>query len=163
MAYSVILAHDKEYGIGYQGKLPWHYPEDLKYFQDTTGKGNKNLVCAYDTYKSLPECVKERVVVIMSTRSISIYGVKVLGNINHNSLQHISEDSDLFVIGGRSLFTEEILLNADSVHVTRINKTYKTDAKIHTLDQVESCLYQVQLESPDLTITKYYPRIHRGI
>ncbi len=163
MAYSVILAHDAEYGIGYQGKLPWHYPEDLRYFQDTTGKYKKNLVCAYDTYESLPESVKDRVVLIMSTKKLSIYGVKVLGNINHNSLKHMSDGTDLFVIGGRSLFTEEILLNAATVHVTSINKTYKTDAKIHTLDQVESCLYNVKLESPDLTIRTYYPTIHRGL
>ena len=47
--------------------------------------------------------------------------------------------------------------------VTRINKAYKTDAKIQTLDQLESCVYEVQLESPDLIITKYWPKVYLGI
>ena len=37
----LIVCCDKNYGIGYNNKLPWYIPEDMKIFRDKT-IGNKN-------------------------------------------------------------------------------------------------------------------------
>ena len=31
-----IVAVDQNLAIGKQGKLPWHYPADMKFFKETT-------------------------------------------------------------------------------------------------------------------------------
>ncbi len=36
---NVIAAVDEKFGFGKEGKIPWHYPEDFKFFQSMT-KGN---------------------------------------------------------------------------------------------------------------------------
>ena len=32
--YNLIVAYDSDFGIGKDNKLPWYFPEDLKYFQN---------------------------------------------------------------------------------------------------------------------------------
>ena len=36
MSIFAIIAIAKNYAIGKDGKLPWHYPADLKFFKETT-------------------------------------------------------------------------------------------------------------------------------
>lgn len=36
---AIVVAVDHDGGFGADGKIPWHYPEDLKYFQKTTSGG----------------------------------------------------------------------------------------------------------------------------
>lgn len=33
---SLLVAFDENYGIGYDGWMPWHLPEDLKQFKQRT-------------------------------------------------------------------------------------------------------------------------------
>ncbi|MFW5830407.1 MAG: dihydrofolate reductase, partial [Planctomycetota bacterium] len=33
---SLIVAQARNHVIGHQGEMPWHYPEDLRFFQRTT-------------------------------------------------------------------------------------------------------------------------------
>ena len=44
----IIVAFDEQTGFGKDGKIPWHYPRDLKHFKNTTSgaalvMGRKNL------------------------------------------------------------------------------------------------------------------------
>lgn len=47
----LIVAMDKNGGIGYNGQLPWNCPEDMKHFRETT-IGN-TVIMGYRTYLSL--------------------------------------------------------------------------------------------------------------
>ena len=38
---NLIAAVDEEFGLGRDGKIPWHYPEDFKFFKEKT----KGHVC----------------------------------------------------------------------------------------------------------------------
>lgn len=40
--------------IGRNGTLPWDYPEDLKFFKDTTSEENSAVIMGYKTWESLP-------------------------------------------------------------------------------------------------------------
>jgi dihydrofolate reductase len=52
MNLSMIVAVDKNGGIGFENDLPWHCPEDFAYFKGVTAKSA--LVMGMNTYKSLP-------------------------------------------------------------------------------------------------------------
>ncbi len=54
---SIIVAIDKNNLIDKNNKLPWYYPEDLKYFKDTTI--NKTVAMGYNTYKSIIDKIKK--------------------------------------------------------------------------------------------------------
>lgn len=52
MQFNIIVATDKNGAIGKKGKIPWHYPEDLKFFKKTTI--NCPVIMGRKTFESLP-------------------------------------------------------------------------------------------------------------
>lgn len=52
MKIIAILAMDEVCGIGKNGALPWHIPEDMKHFRDLTM--GKVVIMGSRTYESLP-------------------------------------------------------------------------------------------------------------
>jgi dihydrofolate reductase len=53
MKSTIIVAYDKHYGIGIDGKLPWKSPEDLTLFKHRTM--SQAVVMGSKTYDSLPK------------------------------------------------------------------------------------------------------------
>ena len=53
--FNLILAMDKNGGIGKNSSLPWpHHKEDMKQFRDKTiGEGNNCVIMGYNTYISI--------------------------------------------------------------------------------------------------------------
>ena len=52
---SAIVAVDNNWGIGYNGDLLEHIPEDLKYFKQLTSGEYKAVVMGRKTWDSLPK------------------------------------------------------------------------------------------------------------
>ncbi len=64
-----IVAIAKNFAIGKDGKLPWHYAADLKFFKETTV--NHAIVMGFNTWKSIGKPLPKRLSVVIS-RSNSI-------------------------------------------------------------------------------------------
>jgi dihydrofolate reductase len=106
MAITGIVAVDREGAIGKQGRLPWHYSADLKFFKSQT-MGNA-CVMGYRTWESLKRPLPGRLNIVLS-RSKELEpqdGVILL----HDRLSVISLRSylacDLFIIGGAQVFRD---------------------------------------------------------
>ena len=71
MNYNLIVACANNYGIGYNGELPWHIPNDLKRFSKLTkGKGNNAVIMGRKTWDSLPvKPLPNRVNIILTSNS----------------------------------------------------------------------------------------------
>ena len=59
-----IVAISKNFAIGKGGKLPWHYPADLKFFKETT-TGN-TVVMGANTWRAIGRELPNRLNVILS-------------------------------------------------------------------------------------------------
>jgi dihydrofolate reductase len=68
MILSSIVAMAKNRVIGKDNQLPWHIPEDLKYFKDKTK--NAVLIMGRKTFESLPGLLKNRYTILI-TRNIN--------------------------------------------------------------------------------------------
>jgi dihydrofolate reductase len=69
MKYNLIVATDNKNGIGRDNELPWHYPEDLKYFSKTTKSKGLNMnavVMGRKTYESIGKALPQRVNYVLS-------------------------------------------------------------------------------------------------
>jgi dihydrofolate reductase len=106
MAIIGIIAIAKNLAIGKDGKLPWHYSADLKFFKQTTL--NNCVVMGYNTWESLGKPLPNRLNIILS-RS------KSLENQTNAMLLRSKEEvsalanylkSDLYVIGGAKTYME---------------------------------------------------------
>jgi len=106
-----IVAISKNFAIGRNGKLPWHYRADLKFFKTTT-TGNA-IVMGWNTWKSIGKPLPNRLNIVLS-RSGQIDEqsiVKLLRSKDEVLALAKSLDTDVFIIGGAKTyeaFAEEI-------------------------------------------------------
>ena len=119
---SIIVASSLEYGIGYDNKLCWNIPEELKSFRDITlsclRKDTKNcLIMGKNTWYSLPNApspLKDRVNVIISSCDYEKISKEIEGMPDtfvfrtiEDALKYIdSKDiiENCFVIGGALIY-----------------------------------------------------------
>lgn len=99
-----IVAIAKNFAIGKDGKLPWHYPADLKFFKETTS-GNA-IVMGASTWRSLGRPLPNRLNIVLS-RNMQIDPQP--GVLLVRSKEEVLELSrflkgDVFLIGGAHTF-----------------------------------------------------------
>jgi dihydrofolate reductase len=111
MAITGIVAVDREGAIGKGGRLPWHYPADLKFFKEQT-TGNA-CVMGYRTWLTLKRPLPGRLNVVLTSRAEVEPRASVVWLRDKQSALSLREylNCELFVIGGAQifdLFREEI-------------------------------------------------------
>ena len=105
---SAIVAVDNNWGIGFNGDLLEHIPEDLKYFKQLT-TGN-TVIMGRKTFESLPiKPLPNRVnIVITRDKNFKADGVEVVHSIE-DAIYLCSEffsDKKCFIIGGGQIYQE---------------------------------------------------------
>lgn len=133
---NIIVAIDKEYGIGCKGNLLINIKEDLKFFKETTL--GKVVVMGRRTQESLPgkKALKNRINIIL-TKDINykVEGFKVV-----NSLEELFEElkkyerEDVFCIGGESVY-KQLAPYCKYAYVTKIHKEFTSDKKFFNIDK----------------------------
>jgi dihydrofolate reductase len=99
-----IIAIAKNYAIGRGGKLPWHYPADLKFFKETTT--GHAIVMGRGTWESIGRPLPNRLNIILS-RTAEIpesENVRVLKSKEEVLELARALDTDLFIIGGAKTY-----------------------------------------------------------
>lgn len=121
---SAIIAISKNYAIGRDGKLPWHYPADLKFFkQTTTGHA---IVMGRSTWESIGRPLPNRLNIVLS-RSAEITesdNLRVFKNREEVLNFAKTLDTEVFVIGGASTY-ETFADSIDTWMVTEIPEIIK--------------------------------------
>ncbi len=123
MKIILIAAHDPDLVIGKDGDLPWHYPEDLKFFKQTT-MGHPLLMgrIVFESFNEKPLPGRESVVL---SRSKSYDHVPTFKSIDE-ALMYLSDHDKIFVIGGGEIYNQTIHM-ADQLIITEIHKKYNGD------------------------------------
>ena len=117
MEIHLIWAQDKNGGIGHDGKLPWHIPEDLKNFKSITL--NSIIIMGRKTWESLPfkPLPNRRNIVLSKTKKLETETFRSLEEcLNQLKSENIEK---IFVIGGRSIYQLFYTL-ADYLHITNV-------------------------------------------
>ena len=118
-----ILSVDKKWGIGKNNGLLFSLPNDMKFFRETT-KGH-TVFMGENTLLSFPGSrpLKNRVNVVLSQDPTHNYeGCENIHNFDEfvKNLQEKGENSDVFVIGGASIY-RQTLPYVDKVLLTKVN------------------------------------------
>lgn len=129
----MIVAHDKENGIGKNNKLPWSIPEDLRRFSKLTrGNGNNAVIMGRKTYESIGKLLPGRVNIVLS-KSISTENNE--NNLNlkifacKNEVMEFIQSThfdDVWIIGGYSVY-REFFDKVKELYVTEINGNFDCD------------------------------------
>ena len=128
MKLNIIVAVCKHNnGIGLNNKLPWHYPDDLKYFSKITkGNGNNAILMGRNTFESIGKELPGRTNIILSKTLIN-NKLHIFSNLN-DSLTYckLMNFDKVFIIGGESVYKQSIDL-VNKIYLTKINQFYECD------------------------------------
>ncbi len=99
-----IVAVDRNGAIGKDGKLPWHYSADMKFFKETT-TGNA-CVMGYNTWLTLKKPLPNRLNIVLSRKANIEPQESVVVCRDVESVLSMAKDidGDLFVIGGEQVY-----------------------------------------------------------
>ncbi len=134
---NLIVAVDKNWAIGCQGKLLVSIPEDMKFFRTETE--NKVVVMGRKTLESFPNGrpLKNRTnIVITSDKSYNIKDTIVCHSVDE-ALEELKKypTEDVYIIGGETIY-RQFLPYCDVAHVTKIDYEYQADTVFPNLDEM---------------------------
>ena len=134
---SLIVAVAENGVIGRNNALPWHLPEDLKYFKRVTL--GKPIVMGRKTYESIGKPLPGRTNIVISRNpAYAADGVRVVGSLDEalslaEDIALIDGVDELMVIGGAAIYAEA-LPRAERLYLTRVHAEVAGDAHLPELD-----------------------------
>jgi dihydrofolate reductase len=133
---NLIVAVDRNWGIGYKGRLLVSIPNDHKMFRRETL--NKVIVYGRKTLETFPlsQPLDRRTNIILSRNpDYQVRGAVVVHIIEEHLKELEQYDSeDIYIIGGESIY-RQMLPYCGTAHVTRIDYAYQADAFFPDLDK----------------------------
>ncbi|MCP1374068.1 dihydrofolate reductase [Dyella lutea] len=105
MAVSLIAALDENFAIGRKGQLPWHLPDDLRWFKELTL--GKYVLMGYNTALAIGKALPGRTNLVLSRRHEAPFP----GQVTVRSVEEARARADgtgLMVIGGGQVYAEAL-------------------------------------------------------
>lgn len=127
MIVNLIAAIDPEGGIGLNGGLPWHCPEDLRFFKNCT-KG-QNILMGRKTFESVG-ILPDRNTFVISSKPIA--GVNWIKSMDDLDVDHI------WMCGGVSIYNIDVPY--DTIYITKMYDNYKCDTYCPKLLEISRTL-----------------------
>jgi dihydrofolate reductase len=122
---SFLVAMDKNRVIGKDNQLPWHLPEDLKFFKRVT-MGHA-IAMGRKTHESIGRILPGREnIVITRQPDYQCNGCTVFFSVEEFVKKSSNRDEEIFVIGGAEIF-KETFAHADRLYITFIDEEFKGD------------------------------------
>jgi len=148
MTISLIVAVSENNAIGKDNKLPWHLPEDLKYFKNTTWA--LPVVMGRKTFESIGKPLPGRTNIVITRNSRwKQEGVEVVHTLDEAvEIAGRLDVKEIFIIGGAEIFLSS-LLAAHRIYLTRIHQPIEGDVFFPQIDEKEWRLIRSRDCAPD--------------
>lgn len=125
---SIITCVDKNYLIGKDNKIPWHYSEDLRYFKEVTW--GKKVVMGSKTHESiisyLNKTLPNRHHIVITRNPHKYPDIECYTSIEAFLSKYQNIDEEIFIIGGKQIY-EQLIDYADRLYITYIDASYEGD------------------------------------
>lgn len=153
-----IVAIAQNYAIGKDGKLPWHYSADLKFFKRTTT--NHAVLMGFNTYQSIGKPLPKRLNIVLSnSHSIKNQPNLVLvRNVEEAAALSNYLNCDLFIIGGAKTY-ENFAGVIEKWLVTEIPETVEDADTFMPRDFLEGFDLRETVELEDNLKVKVYEKM----
>ena len=168
MILSSIAAMARNRVIGKDNQLPWHLPEDLKFFKEKT-KGHV-MIMGRKTFESFKKPLPNRFHIVISRQEnyqFSDPTVEIVHDL-HSALElahmlttkyHAKFGDEVFVVGGGEIYRQSMDL-VDRIYLTIIEKDFEGDAKFPDFSEQDFKLTQKEERTEPLPFSfRTYDRI----
>lgn len=147
-----IVAMSSNRVIGRDGTLPWHFPEDLKFFKRIT-LGHPILM-GRTTFESIGRPLPGRHNIVLSRTMAPREGVSVIRDVAELD-QLCAQDITVFVIGGAQVYGD-LLPKCQGLYLTWIEQAFEGDTLLPAFEDTFR-LKQVIEKTPEMEF-RYYER-----
>ena len=139
MKVSLIVAMDKNRGIGKNNDLMWHLPNDMRFFKDTTVNhivvmGRKNYDSIPEKYRPLPN---RRNVILTRNSNFKAKDCDVFNSLDDalGAYEYGSEKT-IFIIGGGQIYALALAQEVvDEMYITYVDGDYDADTFFPEFDE----------------------------
>jgi dihydrofolate reductase len=130
---TIVVATDRNNGIGINNTLPWHLPEDLAHFKRTTS--GHAIIMGRKTFDSIGRPLpNRRNIVITRNADWRHEGVEAVTSIE--AAKALVGDAPAFIIGGAQIYADT-LAQTDRLIVTKIDQAFDCDAFFPAIDPAQ--------------------------
>ena len=126
MILSLLVAADEQNVIGKNNQLPWHLPNDLKYFKNQTW--GMPILMGRKTFESIGKpLLGRKSIVITRNEDWKYKNVDVVHSVEE-AIEKANEYGvkEIFVIGGAEIFITAFK-QANRIYLTRIHHQFQGD------------------------------------
>jgi dihydrofolate reductase len=121
--FKAIAAMSENRVIGAGNRIPWHLPEDFKWFKImTTGHV---IVMGRKTFESIGKPLPNRETIVLSRSNFQHPGVRVVRELAEIDLQR--EAREVFICGGAQIYAQALSLCSD-LYLTLVKRVVEGDA-----------------------------------
>lgn len=129
----IILAVDKDFGIGKDNELLFHFKKDLKHFKDTTL--NSTIIMGRKTYESMGGALPKRENLVLTRNKDYRIDDGIVFNDVDDLLKYVkTKKGNVFVIGGAQI-VDMLLPFCNEAIITKIDDKKKADTFLHNFDE----------------------------
>ena len=123
---SHIVAASENNVIGSKGDMPWHLPNDFKYFKNKTW--GMPVIMGRKSYDALKKSLPGRINIVVTKKTdFQPEDVFVVNNIEDAVAKAKESDAkEIFVIGGGEIFKQTIDI-VSRIYLTRVHATVEGD------------------------------------
>ena len=138
MRTCIIAAYDEDNVIGNDNYLPWHLPEDMKWFKDITtdhivAMGRNTWDSLPDDYRPLPNRTN---IIISRSMTEAPEGAVLVSSIIDAALYAALRGEDIYFIGGGEIY-KSALEFVDKLYITHVNGRHEGDTYFPAINLYE--------------------------
>ena len=134
--------------IGNGNKIPWHLPEDFKWFKATTT--GHIIVMGRKTFESIGRPLPNRETIVLSRSNFSYPGVKTIHNLEELPMV---ADRQVFICGGAQIY-EQALPLCSEILLTLVNREVEGDTFFPRFEDQFQLAEEIR-DTPEFKILRY--------
>ena len=148
MIFSVIAAVAQNHIIGKDNDLPWHLPDDMKFFKQTT-KGH-TLIMGRKSFEALGKPLPgRRHIIITRKKDYQPEGVEVVHSLSEALMAapHPDWPNEVFITGGAEIYGLALSV-CNKMYITHVHGSVEGDTYFPAIDwqywQLQSEAYHIR-------------------
>lgn len=131
---TVIVAMARNHVIGLNNEMPWHLPDDLRFFKERTL--GKTVVMGRRTWDSLRTrpLPNRRNIVLSRNPGLRLEGALVVASLPQAAM--LADSAEVMLIGGAELYAQALPL-AERLYLTEVDAAPAGDAYFPAIDPAD--------------------------
>jgi len=151
--FKAIAAMSLNRVIGAGNKIPWHLPEDFRWFKQLT-TGNV-VVMGRKTFESIGKPLPNRETIVLSRSQFGYPGVRTVSELGQIDLAH--ETREVFICGGGQVYAQALPLCSD-LYLTLVKREVEGDAFFPAFEERFELAEEIR-DTDDFKILRYRQKI----